>query len=334
MATGLIGKMIRQTYRNQLIILGGLLALLIAAIIPALNYYANVLSGPTEITAEELVNIRDVNQLDHFFVTLKGDVAYPIGKDILVWSDGTRDETNVRYATMPIGERNLLIKTPGSTDASEFTGTLSEMPPDVCRILIKNCVFNSFLPLMLNTGDFRVTGLVSLGAVILLVLIFVWGILYTRRQMRNPSEHPIMRTLARFGDAQKIANQLDTELDDHFDAVGKIRLTKHWLVYGSLGALSVTRFQDIIWIYKAVVHHSTNGAATGDNVSMKVWDRHGTCITITDNDNQINDILKAVGGRAPWAFSGYSPDLEHRFKTNPTELLHEVDRRKWGVRTF
>jgi hypothetical protein len=334
MATGFIGKTIRQTYRNQLIILGGLLALLVAAVIPGLNYYANVLSGPTVTTPEELTNIRDVNHLDHFFITLKGDGAYPIGENILVWSDGTRDETNVRYASLPISDRKLLIKTPGSLDSGEFTGTLSEMPPDVCRILIKNCVFNSYLPLMLNTGDFRVTGFFSLGAVILLLIGLIWAIVYTRQRMQNPAAHPIMRMLARFGDPVKIANQIDAELNDHFDTVGKIRLTKHWLVYGSLGALSLTRFQDIIWIYKAVIHHSTNGALTGDNVSMKVWDRHGTCITITDYDSQINDTLKAVAGHAPWAFSGYSPDIEHHFKTNPTEMIHEVDRRKWGVRTL
>jgi hypothetical protein len=333
-ATGFIGKMIRQTYRTQLMILGGLLALLLVAMIPALNYYANVLSGPTEITAEALVKIRDVNHLDHFFITLKGDAAYPIGQDIIVWSDGTRGETNVRYATLPIGERNLLIKTPGNLDALEFTGTLSEIPPDACRILIRNCSLSSYLPLMLNTGDFRVTGFFSLGAMLLLIVVLLLGMVYTRRQMQNPARHPILRRLQPYGDPMKIANQIDAELKADGEAVGKIHLTKHWLVYSSLGALSVMKLGDVVWFYKSVTHYRTNNAPTGTNVSMRIWDRHGTGVIITDFDGAINDVLAALERRAPWAFKGYSKEIEYRFETNPTEMIHEVDRRKWGVRTF
>lgn len=331
MATGFISRMIRRTYRNQLIVLVVLFVLLIAAMVPALNYYANVLSGPAEITPEELVGIRDVSHLDHFYITLHGDAAYPIGEDILVWSDGTRSETNVRYATLPIGSYKLLIKTPGDPTANEFTGTLSEIPPDACRILIQNCALSAYLPMMLNTGDFRLTGFFSLAVVILLGIGLVTAMLYTRRQMQNPAGHPLLRHLKPYGDPMTIANQIDAELKAEGEPVGKIHLTKHWLIYPAFGTMSVTKLSDVIWFYKAVINHRTNGAHTGTNVSMWIWDRNGTCVTITDFEGEVNAIIEALGKRVPWAIKGYSKEIEYRYKNDRQSLIVEIDRRKWGV---
>src|SRR5262245_24736544 len=140
-----------------------------------------------------------------------------------------------------------------------------------------------------------------------------------------------MRALGRFGPPDYVAGQIDAEMSPENPKVGNVQLTPNWLVQASSANLGATRIEDIVWAYKQVTQHRTNGVPTGKTYAAHIWDRHGVCITVAGKEPIVNQVLETISRRTPWILAGYSADLEKTWKQDRAAVLDAVDQRRRQV---
>jgi hypothetical protein len=102
-------------------------------------------------------------------------------------------------------------------------------------------------------------------------------------------------------------------------------------VQASSSSLTATRIEDIVWAYKQVTQHRTNGIPTGKTYNAQFWDRHGVRITVSGKEPVVNQALEAVAQRSPWVLAGFSPELEKTWKQNRAAVIEAVEQRRRQV---
>lgn len=330
-----IAEIIRRSNRNRMLV--WLLGLVLAAggLFLARHHYNNIFNGPFDMTKDEVLTIEDANNLQKYYITLKGDSATDTGYQY-VKGEGTNEKVEKSYIELELDDRLLLVEMPGEVvENRTVTGVLSPVPDDVQREVIKDIykdyprLEGIFLPFMLTTEDFKPQGYAGLAAGILVALISVWGLFQTSRTSADPARHGIMKGLRAFGDADQIAQQIEYDMGQPHDTVNKnMHLTRNWLVQTTGSSLEATRWNDVIWLYKKVTQHRTNGIPTGKTYAALIYDRYGKTITITGKEKAVDEILAAVASRSPWGIHGFSADIEKAWKKERQNLVAAVDQRR------
>lgn len=324
---------IHRSIRNRIILCAiGIIAL---AGLAALNhrYLYNFISGPFQPSHTELVNAPDSDALYRYFVTIRGDDIIQTGYEYEETQNG-RVVNVEHYLALVLDRRVLLVKTHDTGTTTEFTGALvpfsSEERREVVDKLIQEepLLKEAFLPMLLDTSDFRTNGYIWLGAGTVVLLLCLWQIFQSARWATDPLKHPIMRGLERFGPAQFVASDLDAQLlTDHL-TLGKAHLTANWLAIISSSTLQATRLDDIVWLYKQVTQQRVNGIPTRKSYSALIWDRHGVCISVSDKEKAVEELLSAILQRSPGALAGYDAQLETAWKKNRASFITAVDERR------
>jgi hypothetical protein len=335
MTNSFVHAIVRRSNRN-LLLLSVLGALLLGAV-AALNtrYLYNFFFGPFTIDRETLLASDDASIPQKYFVKLSGDRVIDTGAQQVSRNTKTGSETvTAAYMALLLDERFLIVKAQNDAKTTDFTGYLEIMPSDVRSEIVSDIerevpeVSGAFLPVMLNTDSFRSSGYVGFGLGIPLFGLCIWGLARAIRRSNDLSTHPIMRALGRFGPPDYVAGQINDELLADHPKLGNLHLTPTWLVQAASAKLDATRIDDIVWAYKQVTQHRTNGIPTGKTYAAQIWDRHGVNITITGKEAFVTQALEAIGQRAPWMLAGYSPDLEKTWKANRAVVLEAVAQRR------
>lgn len=333
MESSIIHDAIRRTNRNLMMV--GVILVLGVAIAAGLsiNYFYNFFLGPFPISHQELVNL-DINSAQQYYVTVVGDDVADTGWEYIRTSNG-RETVERRYAALFVGNRLLLVSTRdtiGST--ATFTGSLIPMSSDVRNEVIAGIenevpgVRGLFLPYMLTTDAFHISGIIGMVVGGVVLIIGVWMIMRVMRRRANPNLHPIMKSLAKFGDPDMVVNQIEMDMQRGQRKLGRLTFTTNWLFQSSLTSFTATRHSDIAWLYKLVTQRRTNGIPTGKTYSAMIWDRHGTCLRYDAREGDVNAALNAVSQMAPWALGGFSTELDNLWKKNRPMFLASVDDRK------
>ena len=111
---------------------------------------------------------------------------------------------------------------------------------------------------------------------------------------------------------------------------GKLRFTRSWLLLARAFSLDAMRPDDIVWIYKQVTQHRTNGVPTGKTYAVFVWDRHGVIIEIGGKEQGVEEMLRAIYERSPWCIVGFSPDIQRIWNSDRQGFVASVDQRRLG----
>ncbi|HET9221616.1 MAG TPA: DUF6709 family protein [Roseiflexaceae bacterium] len=338
MNDSLIHRTIRRSNRNQLIVclVGALVLVGLAAI--NTRYFYNFFFGPFPMERETLLATSDAGALQKYFVKVSGDRTLDTGgQEISRNTKSGSERVTAAYMALALDDRFLIVKAQDDTKITDYTGYLEAMPSDVRTEIVADIegavpeVRGAFLLFVLNTGSFRSTGYVALALGIPLFGLCLWGLARAIRRSNDPSTHPILRSLSRFGPPDYVASQIDAELLAEHPKAGGVDLTPNWLVHAAPASLSATRIDDVVWAYKQVTQHRTNGVPTGKTYAAQIWDRHGVCITVTGKEPVVNQALEAVAQRSPWVLAGYSPELEKTWKQNRATVVEAVEQRRRQV---
>lgn len=336
----MIEGIIRQTIRrsNRTILTLNILGMLVIAGLVALNarYLDNFLRGPAPISAEEITAYTSAGQPRQYWLTVTGDEVFDTGMQYVNEKNG-QETVEFSYLALPQNDRLLLVKVPGeAVEQTTFTGWLVDLTNEEQKEVIDSLVAEYpdlagvFLPFGLETGDFRVGGiigiLVGLAALIGTTIGLVKGI----RRSSDAGNHPILQRLARFGATDFVVNQIENELAGQHTSFGNTHLTPHWLVYAVSTDLRATRFEEIAWIYMHVTTQRTYGITVSRQYMIVVIDRNNDQISILTGmkEDQTLEVLRAILERAPWALAGYSDELKKAWKKDRQGFLAEVERRK------
>jgi hypothetical protein len=182
----------------------------------------------------------------------------------------------------------------------------------------------NLVPLLLDTIDkeFNWYG----GAAVLAVLLLggLWGVVSFFRRNANPKNHPTLKKLENYGDIDKVVDALDKELGSMPDEVGKLKLTRNWVVQSKGSTFEAIPYRDIVWAYKMI----QRGKYNTKTYYAHLCDKHGKLIAIAAKEDQVNLMLQSVINRAPWAFAGYSDDLKKAWSRDRQQLVTAVEQRK------
>lgn len=329
-------------HRASLYRLGLSLLVLIVALgglFLARNVYYNLFSGPFTVTPDYVLGISNVKTLTQYYITVTGEDAMDTGYQYISTRKGV-ETSHDSYVALLLGDRYLLVQKQGDAveGVTKYTGTLVPMPSSVQREVINDMVRqypkldNVFLPFMLDTHAFGADAISVLVAGIIATAGGLWGLLGALLCLTNPSRHPIMRGLARFGDADMIINQIESELNQDHLGVHKIHLTRNWMITYTSRSFKAARLTDIVWLYQKVTQYRVNGIIpTGKLYTAMIWDKYSTNISVSGKDYQVLGILDSVAQRAPWAIIGYKPELKDAWRSDRQGFLMTVEQRRQKV---
>jgi hypothetical protein len=334
MDAGFVNGIVRRaTLKSLFLALGGMAAMLLL-VQPSLNYYRNVLTGPFAVNGKDLEAIRDINSLDNYFFSVHGDEAFDTGS-ATIWSYVGIELYRDKHTVISLGDRLLLVETSRDPNSLDYSGELKPVPPGLQAELIDATVSEypelkgAFYPFMLDEGmmgsTFRLFGFITIAIVL---GIFAWCVLALRRSVEriiDPSRHPIMKALGRYGDAAFVAAQIEREFLLVGETIGKIHFTPNWVIYRSAASLEAVQIKAIVWVYEHIYTQYVNGIPVHKSYSAYIWDRHGKLSTLPARKKQLPDVMQAILRRTPWAAAGYSQDLHNKWLSNRNEFIAAVD---------
>ncbi len=109
-------------------------------------------------------------------------------------------------------------------------------------------------------------------------------------------------------------------------------VTQHWIISAQPNSLGLTRFEDIMWIYKQLVENKTNffifTLSTGKTYAAQIWNRSGYCLTIPSSEKGVDELLEAVRKNAPWATQGYMEVFAAAWGSNRADFIATIDQRR------
>ena len=326
---------IRRTNRNR-IALG---AVLLAALGIVLGVYRreayNFFFGPFPVNAAELGKVSSLQQTQKYFIRVRAENVLQAGMRE-VSSRGGAKEVVASYFLLPAGRRLLLVRSPRETPQAEYKGTLVAMPPQVLDAVLRSAqdeapaLRKALLPVLLD-AELSPRDDWILGAVgVVCFLVGAFFLLSGLQRTLQPEQHPVRKTLARYGDPTNVALQIENELRNaaNADVFGKLRMTANWVIFAGPFDLKLTQLNDLVWAYQKIVKHYHTFIPVGKSYSVILRDRAGQTIEVQAKKNSAPAILTSIERRAPWVVSGFSRDIETAWQKQRNELVAAVDQRR------
>lgn len=332
---------VKRCNRNLIITCVLLLSLTVLLLFASQRYLINVVKGPLIMTADEVVNIKDPDDLDRYYITVTGTEIYDTGLQYVTETvdkytkEVKETEVDSDYVMLSINDKFLIAKVPHGKNSLTLTGQLVHMPDDVRRELLSGAMeegltesdFNDLvLPLMLEDNDFSTLGYFVLVVCALILLFSLWKLFSSIMRGSNPHGHPIYKKLQAFGELTDIESKIDKEITDpSIYQASNFFITETWLLIKKLYSLNVINLKDIVWIYPKVVKHSTYFIPTGKTHSLVIHLKDGTTMEQKAKNEEIGqNVLQQINDRVPHVVVGYTDELIKAWNRNRTEFINSV----------
>lgn len=324
--TDFIGKQIRRTNRNALILAVCLLLPAVLALSLSLRWVYNVFNGPFPMTAEELRKVDDVKGLWKHYVKVRADKpAIDTGQR----EGTTKAGLTTKFLLLPVGHRLLLLKMPIAHEGTEYVGYLTPLTGATATDLINQLeakqhgLKDLVLPYELDgvyTYKSQFWAMMGIMAVPALGGLWILALLLLR--FVNPSRHPVLRALAAYGDAGEVRRKIDADFLGSTLRIGRLRLTHDWLVSLKFWSVDVAPVEDVVWAYKLVVR------GNAPSIQAVVCTRRRARIGIVGKDDHVGAMLRVLNECVPWAVIGYDANLDNLWSTGPGRFIALVDERR------
>lgn len=341
MENGVTVLEIRRTNRNLFV----LNALLIGSILLLLGgnwrYIYASLNGPYVMDRAAITGVQDPEILSNYFVrTPAGELLGTMFTKVTVRKNKhsgrvESETTDACFVAVKLGEKMLLVKSKTENPGKMLTGYLVVMPGDVSRSLKGQLTklnagdaAQRFLPFMIDTMDHGsgAYGLLAFG--LPLLVLGLWNVKKVIERSANPESHPFARRLAAIGVPSAVMAAMDLDLADHPGGTGPLKIGRRWILNPGYLDCDAIHAHDILWVYKKVTQHYTNGVPTGKSFGIVIRGRGNTQIEVSVSEAVQDVVLRAVAERFPWLIMGFSDELEALWKTKNSEFVEAVEARR------
>jgi hypothetical protein len=341
MWNGFIGKQIKRSNTN--VLMSNLLLLSVPVTIGVLgvNYWTNFFGGPANLSAAKLAQLKGDDVPARNYITLKGDETFDTEVTEVTTTERhgvvTDKKVSAKLVILNVGDKAVVVKAkPDNAKDVQFTGELKPIPSDVQEKILAPIFKENpeakevFVPYLLDQeANYKEGGYVGLFLGIPAAAIASWNLLRVLKRWGKPESHPIVKSLAKAGDASAIASAIEQELPAAHK-VGKTTITRNWLLQPTTYGLKTVALGDLVWFYQKVTSHSTNGIPTGKSYTTMIYDRDGRTFEIKAKEKQVEEIMTILYDKAPWAVSGYSDELQKLWQKERQTLIAAVDERRSG----
>jgi hypothetical protein len=246
------------------------------------------------------------------------------------------EKTTARYYLLTTDTEALLVKLPASAGLSPLVGELVDMPSfEQAEILPKLYqhepdLRNRLRPVMLDAGNYYNSGIIGLAIGIPLFALGIWNLRKVAQRRQDPTQHPVMRTLALFGPAGQVAAEIDADVRFNVPSpsLNQPAVTPTWLLHPSHYGLQVVAVGEIVWAYTHVTQHRVNFVPTGKTYRVMIADRRGRLLSLGSKKGDSSELLGYLSRVTPWSIFGYHADLARSWKANPREIIQAADARR------
>src|SRR3954451_5615292 len=163
-------------------------------------------------------------------------------------------------------------------------------------------------------------GLAALFAHWFPLVLIVPGVImlgFWLKRILNCRAHPIYKELARFGDPQQLAEQVNQE----FAGVKANDVTQfgtNWLAQGNTYGLDLVPWQEIVWLY---IHSEVRNRVRTNYVRVKSRGGQQLSAPTWSDMDRAEQFLRELYARAPWAEVGYTPEIEAQWTKQRAEFI-------------
>ena len=317
-----------------------LLAACFAVLLGCSRWIANTYMGPRIINAAQLASAGDTTFSARNYISVTGDKV--VNSGLTETTKRTRNggvesqSTTAEFMGLMVGSRILIVKARPGQRATSYKGELVSLPGDVKDRIFKRLdadIQAAFLPVMLDASEDYDDGLVALGIALLIPLsIAAWNLLKWRRRSSDPTRHPFVKALAKYGPLETIVPQVDAEVASGYTILGNsVTATKGWFLQCSFSAVKAMRTDDVLWAYMKRTKHSVNFIPTGTTFSSLIWDSRGQNIETTGTEQQVLGLLTALANAMPWIIVGYDAKVQTQFRKDRNALAAVVAQRRQEI---
>lgn len=335
-----IGWHIRRANWNLLKTNALLVIVLVGAALLFGRYLFNFCFGPFVVERATVLADDNSHRALEYFIQVKGDQAIAMGDQIQQrvnkhTGEKLSESVTARYLAVRLDDRLLFVKAPADS-AAAYSGALVEMPSEVrdkflmtLDAPIRKLVF----PFMLDATGFRGPGYWCLGLGVPLFLLGSWNLLRAWSRMASPVKHPIASKLERFGIPEEVAANIEQQADPEHGrcTIGNVIVMNSWLFRPTFFGLDVMHLGEVIWVYKKVTRHYTNGVLTETTTAAVMCDATGAVLEDAGVESRVDELLQEIYGRAPWILTGHNDEIENLWKTNRAVLHDAVLQRRQQV---
>lgn len=318
---------------NRLTLILSIIGLLAVAGLTAFSsgpYWTAQFTGPIEISGEE------ISALDGS-TSLYNRAISGLDMDDTFYYEETIDEDTGRqvridayFGALEIEDDVwILVRHPEeiNTREEDYVGTLQPVSGTVTREVYDLSAEEldiNYLPVMLDTTGDEVMWYVGTAILVITALASLWGIFAFIQRNNDPSKHPIMKKLARYGDAEQLVGDVERDLASGVDKVGKLSLTRNYLVHEQRVGFNAMPYNKVAWVYKMI---------RSGKYGTKTYEAHfndvtGYEVVVIAKEDEVNQMLQAVAGRAPWAIAGFSEDIKRAWNKDRQTFINEVETRR------
>lgn len=303
------------------------------ALVAGKDYLYNAFRGPFPVDKAYLIDaITRPDPLKQYLVVNFGEIH-----DTGFWWEETDHGVKTRYpyAAARVNGRLLLIERREHDHSTVLAGRLRHVNDKEFQKIIQGIenaqprLRGKLPPYLFDAHTNHFSAAYALcGFCGLLSVLGIWNVIKALGRIADPRQHPVYRQLARIGNVDELAAQIDSEMMGQVKRLGPCRFTQNWLLHQSAFRLVVMRVEDIVWLHKKVVRHYHNGIPTGKTYAAVFRDRHGTTINVPSREANVDQLLSAMSHRAPWAFVGFLAQTLAAWKSNRAALVAACDQRR------
>lgn len=309
----------------------GIITVVAAVVLSSGAYWMAQLTGPIDISGEEIAALDGS-------VRLYNQAVSGLDMDDTYYYEETYDEDTGRQVSIDAyfgalevqDDVWILVRQTDEINRrqDDYVGTLQPVPSGSVTAevygLAEDELDIEFLPIMLDTTGDEFGWYIGTGALIIIGLLSLWGVFAFIQRSGDVSKHPILKKLSRFGNVDVIISDIENELGaGKENPVGKLRLTRNYLVHTGTGKFEAMPYNSVAWVYKMV-----NQGRYGKTFQAHIYDDTGTQLVLTDKEQNVNAMLQAVAARAPWAIAGFSEEIKTAWNKDRQNFLAEVENRR------
>jgi hypothetical protein len=323
---------IKRSQRHMLLSGIGLLILFLGAGYLFRRWYVNVFFGPFRIDPSVLSASKNPDDHFRYFIKVKGKATFDSGAQVV----DELGEPVATYLFLDLGPKLLLVQAPMGEEQLDFRGLLAPLKYDhkekIIDPLLKERpdLKEAVLPFLLDAISFRcgrqelVVGLSGVAVFI----VAIWCLVQWQQRKENPYSHPIIKTLEKYGYPPAVADEVERDVNGEKEIIANATLGKSWMMVQNSGALEMLKYEALVWVYKIVTKRSFNLNPNGKSFSVRILTKFNDDIYFYGEEPKCDKLIESIHTKAPWAFVGFSTELENFWNKNRPVFINEVEKRK------
>ncbi|MEL6527207.1 MAG: DUF6709 family protein [Chloroflexota bacterium] len=330
-----IEKIVQRS--NRILLATSIFCLIFIGVMVAISsgsYWYAQLTGPIEISAEDIIALDGSQRLYNRAVSGE-DMEDTFYYEETVNESGRQVSIDAYFGALEIDDDLwVLVRDPDDINRrqEDYVGTFQPITGDIARDVVELSADElniEYLPVMLDTTGDETMWYVGTAGLLALLTFSIWGVVAYFRRSQDIYKHPIYKSLGRFGEPAEIARQVETDRAMGETKILNATFTERFLVQDTGAYFDVMPYSEIVWMYKMIKKERYG------NKSYQgfIYDSTGKEWMIGGKDNEVDDMLQAIGARTPWAAKGYSEDIKRFWDNERTEFVNQVKARYQSLKS-